>query len=93
MYAIIREAVSNALRHTEGPVTVTANAGPKAFMVSIEDVGAGLGEFFGGRDGHFGLQGIRERAVRIGAKLALRERDGGGTCVLLAIPASLAYEA
>ncbi len=92
VYAIVREAVSNALRHTEGPVTVTANAGPKAFMVSIEDVGAGLGEFFGGRHGHFGLQGIRERAAGIGAKLELRERDGGGTCVLLAIPASLAYE-
>ncbi|HET8898726.1 MAG TPA: hypothetical protein VFN09_08165, partial [Rhodanobacteraceae bacterium] len=43
------------------------------------------------RAGHWGLQGMRERAERIGARLVLRRGDEGGTELSLAVPARAAY--
>jgi len=45
-----------------------------------------------GREGHWGLIGMRERSERIGATLKLRSRIGAGTEVELTIPAVLAFE-
>jgi len=39
-----------------------------------------------GKEGHFGLQGMRERAARIGAKLTIASTPGGGTEVSLVVP-------
>jgi signal transduction histidine kinase len=91
VYAIAREAVTNALRHTAGAVTVECGAGPKAFTLCVADTGAGLGAFRTGKAGHFGLTGMRERAAQIGARLQIEDGEGGGTRVLLTVPASLAY--
>jgi len=46
----------------------------------------------GGRVGHWGLRGTRERADRIGAHLDLWSEPGSGTEVQLLVPASIAYE-
>jgi signal transduction histidine kinase len=46
----------------------------------------------GGRVGHWGLRGIRERAERIGASVEFWSELGKGTEVELAIPAAVAYE-
>ncbi|TWI69499.1 histidine kinase [Pseudoduganella lurida] len=91
VYAIAREAITNALRHTAGNVTVECHAGPKAFTLCVADAGAGLGAFRHGKAGHFGLTGMRERAAQIGARLQIEDGEGGGTRVLLTVPASLAY--
>jgi len=45
----------------------------------------------GGRDGHWGLAGIRERAKRIGARLDFWSEARAGTEVQLTIPSSIAY--
>ncbi len=42
-----------------------------------------------GKDDHFGLRGIRERADRIGAKLAVRSRLGEGTEVEITVPGGI----
>ena len=89
-YAIAREALTNALRHTSGIVTLHADAAARSFTLSVSDEGTGLGEFADGKPGHFGLPGMRERAAQIGARLYL-ESSAAGTCVILAVPASLAY--
>jgi signal transduction histidine kinase len=47
----------------------------------------------GGRAGHWGLRGLRERAERIGAKLDFWSEAGAGTEVQLAVPAAIAFEA
>lgn len=47
----------------------------------------------GGRPGHWGLPGIRERAKQIGAQLEVWSELGAGTEVELSIPGSIAYEA
>jgi len=44
-----------------------------------------------GREGHWGMQGMRERAQRIGAQLLIESRQGQGTRVALYIPAGRSY--
>jgi hypothetical protein len=45
-----------------------------------------------GRDGHWGLSGMRERAERIGARLKVMSRTGAGTEVELRVPGDIAFE-
>ena len=91
VYAIVREAVANALRHTAGGVTVQAAADARGFALDVVDEGPGFGAHAGGKPGHYGLQGMRERAALIGAKLELADVSGGAR-VTLTIPAGLAYD-
>ena len=42
------------------------------------------------RNGHFGLIGMQERAVLIGARLELRSTPGEGTLVAIALPTNRA---
>ncbi len=83
VHAIVREALVNALRHTPGPVRLEADAGQRGLTLTVCDTGADGGA----RDkpGHFGLQGMRERATQIGARLRI-DSGPAGTRVTLAIP-------
>ena len=45
----------------------------------------------GGREGHYGLPGMQERAKLAGGKLAVRSKPDSGTEVELTFPASIAY--
>lgn len=91
LYAIAREAVMNALRHTDGMVSVHASAGSREFVLSIIDGGDGFGNFIDGKPGRHGIQGMRERSRLLGAKLELSDVPGRGARVTLALPASVAY--
>ncbi|HWY71977.1 MAG TPA: hypothetical protein VNX88_25140 [Terriglobales bacterium] len=44
-----------------------------------------------GRDGHWGLPGMRERAEKIGARLKVLSRPAGGTEVELKVPGHVAF--
>jgi nitrate/nitrite-specific signal transduction histidine kinase len=46
-----------------------------------------------GREGHWGLQGMRERAQQIGAHLDIWSQAGAGTEIELRIPGAIAYTA
>lgn len=91
VYAIVREAVFNALRHTDGLVSVHVSTNAKHFLISVTDHGNGLGVFRNGKPGHFGLPGMAEHAAQIGAKLQLIDGEGRGTRVVLSIPVALAF--
>ena len=61
----------------------------------IHDVGKGIDPQIlkaGGRTGHFGLPGMRERASLIGGKLTVASKPGAGTVIDVTIPASIAFE-
>jgi signal transduction histidine kinase/ligand-binding sensor domain-containing protein len=94
-YSIGREALINALTHSEAnniEAEITYEA--REFRLRIRDDGRGIDPAVlekGGRDDHWGLQGMRERAKRIGGKLDLWSRPGSGTEVELTVPASTAY--
>ena len=94
-YGIGREAVINALAHSGGlSVEVEITYDPRQFRLRIRDDGRGIDPGIldeGGRPGHWGLQGMRERAQRIGAQLQFWSRPATGTEVELTVPAQTAY--
>ena len=95
-YFIGREALINALTHSEGlNVEVEITYGVREFCLRIRDDGRGMdGDLCdkGGRDGHWGIQGMRERAIKIGADLKLWSRPGSGSEIDLTVPAKTLIE-
>ena len=61
----------------------------------IRDDGMGIDRTLldAGRDGHWGLRGMRERAQQIGAQLDIWSETGAGTEVDLRVPGRVAYGA
>ena len=94
-YSIGREALINALTHSEANnIEAEITYESREFRLRIRDDGRGIDPAVlekGGRDDHWGLQGMRERAKKIGGKLDLWSRPGSGTEVELTVPASTAY--
>lgn len=89
VYHIGREAIANALRHANARrIEVEVRQDRRAVTVAIRDDGPGLSDDvrLHGRAGHWGLQGMRERAQRIGAQLAIHNREEGGLEVVLSLP-------
>jgi signal transduction histidine kinase len=76
---IAQEAVTNARKHADAEnLWVTCRVDPPVALLRVEDDGRGLGR---PRADSFGLEVMRERAARIGARLAVYGRDEGGTAV------------
>jgi signal transduction histidine kinase/ligand-binding sensor domain-containing protein len=94
VYRIGREALVNALRHSGATrIEVGVECAKHQLRVVVRDDGAGIdGEVLrAGRDGHWGLSGMRERAERIGGRLRVWSRPGAGTEVELSVPGQVAY--
>ena len=94
-YAIGREALINALTHSDGNnVEAEITYSRQQFRLRIRDDGRGIEPEIlkaGSRVGHYGLQGMRERADRIDAQLKLWSGADTGTEVELLVPATTAY--
>jgi signal transduction histidine kinase len=94
-YRIAREAVRNAVQHARaGEVEVELVYGEKSFRLRVRDDGVGLDAKIleaARRSGHWGLQGMHERAESFGAHLEMWSEHGAGTELLLEIPAAVAY--
>src|SRR5262249_54926497 len=72
VYMIGREAILNAYKHSGGDeIHVSIEYEPTGLRLCVRDNGRGIGpgELASGLPGHWGLQGMRERARRLGAKL------------------------
>jgi signal transduction histidine kinase len=94
VYRIGREAVVNAFRHSQGSkIEVELEYSPKQLRVLVRDDGAGIDPdvLQSGREGHWGLAGMRERAESIGARLRVWSRARAGTEVELSIPGHIAF--
>jgi signal transduction histidine kinase/ligand-binding sensor domain-containing protein len=95
IYCIAREALSNAFRHAQAKrVEIHLGYGCEVFELHIRDDGLGIDETVlaaGGRHGHWGLTGMRERALGIGGKLDIWSGKGKGTEVVLTLPAVNVY--
>lgn len=89
------EALRNIVSHAHArTVAILVVWGSREFKMSISDDGEGMPPEIvtrGERPGHFGLLGMRERAERIGGRLAVSSRVGRGTEVALILPARAAY--
>jgi len=97
VFAIGREALINALSHSAGQhVEVEITYDARQFRLRVRDDGRGIDSAIlanGGRDNHWGLNGMRERASKIGGQLELWSRPGNGTEAALTVPAGSAYRA
>jgi ligand-binding sensor domain-containing protein/signal transduction histidine kinase len=95
VYRIGREALVNAYRHAGADhIEVELEYTGKQMRILVRDDGCGIDpQILGaGRDGHWGLIGMRERAERIGARLRVRSAVSSGTEVELSIPGQIAFE-
>jgi signal transduction histidine kinase len=82
---IVREAVSNALRHGRARcVVVRGRELPGRLMFTIGDDGRGFDARVGRRAS--GLTSMRRRATRLGGRLRVRSRPGHGTTVRIELP-------
>jgi signal transduction histidine kinase/ligand-binding sensor domain-containing protein len=95
IYRIAREALRNAFRHAQAKrIEVEIHYDDRQFRLRIRDDGKGIDPGLlnrGGRAGHFGLHGMRERAKLAGGELAVWSELDSGTEIELTIPASSAY--
>ena len=93
-YSIGREALVNSFRHSGATmIKVELQYSASQFRVHVSDDGCGIDGHVleAGRDGHWGLPGMRERARRIGATLKVASRKGSGTEVELRVPGDIAF--
>jgi signal transduction histidine kinase len=94
VYRIGREALVNAFRHSEAKeIDLEIRYASKQVRVLVRDNGCGIDPHVleSGREGHWGLPGMRERAEKIGGHLRVWSRVSGGTEVELSIPAKIAF--
>jgi signal transduction histidine kinase/ligand-binding sensor domain-containing protein len=96
VYRIGREAIINAFRHSGAAnVEVELRYSDRDLRLFVRDDGRGIEPQLvrHGREGHWGLSGMRETAERIRAKLHLQSRPNEGTEVELTVPADIAFAA
>jgi signal transduction histidine kinase len=92
IYLIGREAILNALRHAQATsIEAEVEYLPRGLRLVVRDNGCGIDpQIVGsGRDSHWGLLGMRERAGKIGAKLQIWSRPGAGTEVEISVPGKI----
>ena len=89
---VAKEAIHNAVRHghasmVDVKVTYATDGG---ISLAIRDDGVGFepGSCPGSADGHFGLEGMRDRLLRMGGSLEVASTPGEGTRVSAMVPAA-----
>ncbi len=95
VFRIAGEALRNAFRHAAAKqIEVELRYDERQLRVRVRDDGKGIGPEVlrgEGREGHFGLRGMRERAKLAGGKLTVWSGLDTGTEVELSIPGPHAY--
>jgi nitrate/nitrite-specific signal transduction histidine kinase len=86
--------LTETVQHFNVWMTVRLNYRHDALFLEVHDDGEGIDPVImdaGGKPGHWGLMGMRERAKQMSAKLSIESPSGSGTRVTLCIPARIAY--
>jgi signal transduction histidine kinase len=94
VYHIAHEAIRNAGMHARASKLLVELEYGQRLILRITDDGIGMGSDLleEGRPGHFGLQGMRERAAHIEGKLTFTSAPGSGTVVTLIVPGGIAFQ-
>jgi signal transduction histidine kinase/ligand-binding sensor domain-containing protein len=97
VFRIAAEALRNALRHAaSAQIEIEIVYDRQQFRLRVRDDGKGIDPQVlaqHGREGHFGLEGMRERAAVVGGKLTVWSALDAGTEIELTVPAANAYVA
>jgi signal transduction histidine kinase len=92
VFFMAREALANAFRHAAASqIGLELDYGRRFFTLACEDDGRGFGPEARERAGHWGLDGIEERARRLGGRSGIRSEPGRGTRITVVIPSYQAY--
>jgi signal transduction histidine kinase len=89
VYQIAKEALSNALSHSSAPhISVELRTEDDTIVLAVRDDGIGFDPVTE-REGHFGLQIMKERANSIGGDLFLDSAPSHGSSVILVLRPAL----
>jgi signal transduction histidine kinase len=95
VHRIIGEALRNAFRHAQArQIQVDIQYDNQQLRLQVKDDGKGIHPELlrgDGRAGHYGLDGMRERAKLAGGQLTVWTELDTGTKIELTIPATVAY--
>ena len=93
IYRIGYEAIRNAHVHSAASRLEVELTYGRHLSLRVADNGIGIDSDLAdqGKDGHFGLQRMRERAIRIGGKLTLVSSSKAGTEIKLVVPGGIVY--
>ena len=94
VFRIGQEALTNAFRHSQSTkIELEITYERNRLQLRVRDDGIGINHhvLHGGRDGHWGLVGMRERTEKIGGQLRIWSQEGAGTEIELTVPAAIAY--
>ena len=88
---IVQEAVHNAIKHSKSRrilvTLMSLNSGKKISLTVHDDgIGFAVGTQPDSSSGHFGLQGMRERAERLSGSLEIQSEPGKGTRIIAQVP-------
>jgi signal transduction histidine kinase len=88
------EAIRNACAHADATRIEIELQFEHDLLLTVRDDGRGMSPVVAsrGREGHFGLRGMRERAARIGAMFSIDTSPGRGTVVTLRVSRAIAFE-
>jgi signal transduction histidine kinase len=86
VYRIADEALANAARHAQArDLLVRLERTADELWLTVADDGQGFDMTSPPPKGHYGLQGMRERADLVGGELAIESHPGKGTTVRLSV--------
>ena len=88
---IIRELVSNAIQHGKAnALRIDGELEAHSLLFTVSDDGCGFAPdaAVGANEGHFGIEGIRERVKRLGGRFTLKSSPGNGCIATAIIPLS-----
>jgi signal transduction histidine kinase len=93
IYRIGYEAIRNACAHAVASQVMVQLRYARDLTLNIKDNGVGIDPAVldRGRAGHFGLEGMRQRAARIGGRLTLASSPPSGTEVKLVVPGRIIF--
>jgi signal transduction histidine kinase/streptogramin lyase len=86
-----QEAINNAVKHAHAQrILINLVFDTKRVQLIVRDDGRGFNHQVpaNGRDGHFGLIGMRERVEQMGGTLSIRSTDDSGTEIVADVPIS-----
>jgi signal transduction histidine kinase/ligand-binding sensor domain-containing protein len=94
IYRIAYEAIRNACSHSGGTtIDIDLYYRRRSLQLDVHDNGRGIDPAIqqAGRIGHFGLTGMRERALSLGGTLTILSKPNIGTTVSLRLPGNAVY--
>src|SRR5262249_32623200 len=93
VYRIGYEAIRNACRHARSDRLDIALAYDRDLTLQVRDSGVGIDPAIleSGKDGHFGLRGMKERAARINGRFRITTAAPPGTTITLVVPGRIAF--